>query len=131
MAAEVGFSAPKPTGKGGYLFMEHKVMDIYSQAIREALEQSLGLDPEEDEVWVTLLFPIWRQAVHGILVRKGCGCNSGDEMHCFLHLSTEEQIHFVPPDNIYSFFYFLSVIKKGRADFYRNILNDFCPVMNA
>jgi len=111
--------------------MEHKAMDIYSQAIREALEQSQGLDPEWDEAWITLLFPIWREAVHQILIRKGCGCTSGDRDHCFLHLSAEEQIHFVTPDNIYSFFYFLSVIKKGRADFYGNILRDYCPVMNA
>jgi len=110
--------------------LNKEAMSIYNRAIKEGLARVFDLDLSRDDEWINLLFPIWIKAVHEILIGKGCGCVSGAEDKCFLHLSPAEQIRFVAPDNIYGFLYFLSVIKKGRIRFFDQVFSDHCQALN-
>lgn len=111
--------------------MDRQATAVYNRAIKRALDKVFNLDMTRDGEMIDLLFPIWRQAIHQILLRKGCGCTSGEHANCFLHLSETEQIQLLPPDNVYSFFYFVNVITKGRVNFYNQIFSNACPVLNA
>lgn len=111
--------------------MNRHATAIYNRAIKRALNEVFNLDLTRDDEIVDLLFPIWREAIHQIFLRRGCGCTSGDYANCFLHLSLIEQIRLVPSDNIYSFFYFVNVITKGRISFYNQIFSQECQVLNA
>lgn len=111
--------------------MNRNATAVYNRAIKKALGAVFNLELTRDAEMIDLLFPIWRQAIHQILLQKGCGCTSGDQANCFLLLSSMEQIRLVPPDNIYSFFYFVNVITKGRVSFYNQIFSEECQVLNA
>ena len=67
----------------------NKIMkDIYKEALTEAAQKTTQAKKGEIK---NIISPIWRDAIHKLLILKGCPCQKGYPEKCFLQLSPDSQ----------------------------------------
>jgi len=82
--------------------------------LKDAASQAAAatmLRPEQD--LRTALFPFWSDAIHRVLLRRGCPCTAGREAECFRRLPPGEQAARLAGSDV-SIEAFVAVIIEAR-----------------
>lgn len=90
---------------------------IFKKALKKSAEAILIPEEKQEPV----LFNIWLEGVHEILIKKGCPCQSDKPGKCFLKLKKEEQLELMHENELLSFENFLDVTKKAKIMFFEHV----------
>jgi hypothetical protein len=83
---------------------------LYESAILEAARKSVG---KGNSKVVDIVFPLWLNMVHQIIVKRGCPCTRGHTNACFLKLEVSKQTSSLEKSGL-SFEAFLEIIMRAR-----------------